>query len=294
MSKTQAIAPVELSRGQKAARTRAANKAARMVATVATVATPEAPEAVTTVATPEAPALKGWIATTFGPVFMHAKARAEHKRIAEKLKREAAKASAKAEREAEREAATAQRIADTKARDKAAKAAHAASLVPIPIKLTLLTARTEYVAADRANRSACKNYSDYLTGIYSANWFAVVETPKNEVTENMADAWRELKAEGKALQLAVIAVNGHKKGCDMPWMRARDHARDAWEFLHGGKPQPEKKPRLRRMVLALASAQKMAMVDSKTAPVTEREALFGEEVKALALKYGARASDFAA
>jgi len=275
MTKKQVIAPVELTRGQKAARTRAANKAARMV---------------TTVPAPEAPTRKGWVATTFGPVFMNAKARGEHKRTAEKIKREAAKASAKAEREA----ATAQRIADTKARDKAAKAAHAASLVPIPIKLTLLTARTEYVAADRANRSACKNYSDYLTGIYSANWFAVVETPKDKVTENMADAWRELKAEGKALQLAVISINGHKKGCDMPWMRARDHARDAWAFLHGGKPQSEKKPRLRRMVLALASAQKMAMVDSKTAPVTEREALFGEEAKALALKYGARASDFAA
>jgi len=286
MTKKQVIAPVELSRGQKAARTRAANKAARMVATVPA---------------PEAPALKGWIATTFGPAFMNAKARAEHKRTVEKIKRvdardkvKAAKAAQRETAKAQREAATAQRIADTKARDEAAKAAHAASLTPTTVKLTLLTARTEYVAADRANRNACKNYSDYLTGVYGANWFTVVETPKDKVTENMADAWRELKAEGKALQLAVISANGHKKGCDMPWMRARDHARDAWEFSHGGKPQPEKKPRLRRMVLALASAQKMAMVDSKTTPVTEREARFGEEVKALALKYGARASDFAA
>ena len=292
MTKKQVIASVELTRGQKAARTRAANKAARMMATVPA---PEAP------VVPEAPARKNWVATTFGPIFMNAPQRAEHKRIVEKLKRVDARDKVKAEREAakasakaEREAAKAKREADTKARDEAAKAAHATLLIPAPVKLTLLTARLEYVAADRANRSACKNYSDYLTGVYGANWFACVETPKDKVTENMADAWRELKAEGKALQLAVISVNGHKKGCDMPWMRARDHARDAWAFLHGGKPQPEKKPRLRRMVLALASAQKMAMVDSKAAPVTEREARFGEEVKALALKYGARASDFAA
>jgi len=265
MTKKQVIAPVELTRGQKAARTRTANKAARMVTTVPAPVVPE------------------------------------HKRTVEKIKRVDARDKVKAEREAakasakaERDAVMAQRIADTKARDEAAKAAYAASRTPVPVKLTLLTARMEYVAADRANRSACKNYSDYLTGVYGANWFAIVETPKDKVTENMADPWRDLKAEGKALQLAVISVNGHKKGCDMPWMRARDNARADWEFLHGGKPQPEKKPRLRRMVLALASAQKMAMVDSKAAPVTEREARFGEEVKALALKYGARVSDFAA
>ena len=265
MTKKQVIAPVELTRGQKAARTRTANKAARMVTTVPAPVVPE------------------------------------HKRTVEKIKRVDARDKVKAEREAakasakaERDAVMAQRIADTKARDEAAKAAYAASRTPVPVKLTLLTARMEYVAADRANRSACKNYSDYLTGVYGANWFAIVETPKDKVTENMADPWRDLKAEGKALQLAVISVNGHKKGCDMPWMRARIHARDAWEFSNGGKPQPEKKTRLRRMVLALANAQKMAMVDSKAAPVTEREAHFGEEVKALALKYGARTSDFAA
>ena len=263
MTKKQVIAPVELTRGQKGAATRRANAAKRAPETVATVPAPD-----------------------------KAKAKREAAKARDKVK--AARALAKASAKAEREAATAQRIADTTARDEAAKAAHAASLVPTPVELTLLTARAEYVAADRANRSACKNYSDYLTGVYGENWFAIVETPKDKVTENMADAWRELKAEGKALQLAVISVNGHKKGCDMPWMRARIHARDAWEFSHGGKPQPEKKTRLRRMVLALANAQKMAMVDSKAAPVTEREAHFGEEVKALALKYGARASDFAA